>query len=152
MWQIEHHPVKGRIVVATKDIQKGETVVASRLVRQVEQRDRYSLQKAADRHIYVDEPGILFSHSCEPNLGLRDNAEAFDFVAATDIPAGTELTFHYGMSEIYSVAVDACACGSSRCAGRSVGFAEMTPEERARLMALGVSQHAMQIHSALQIA
>ncbi|MEZ4833963.1 MAG: SET domain-containing protein-lysine N-methyltransferase [Caldilineaceae bacterium] len=103
-------------------------------------------------HIYVDEPGILFSHSCEPNLGLRDNAEAFDFVAAADIAAGTELTFHYGMSEIYSVAVDACACGSSRCAGRSVGFAEMTPDERKRLMALGVSQYAMQIHSALQIA
>ena len=152
MWQIEHHPVKGRIVVANKDIQKGETVFASSLVRQVEQRDRYSLQKAENLHIYIDEPGILFSHSCEPNMGLRDNVEAFDFVAAMNIPAGTELTFHYGMSEIYSVAVDACACGSSRCAGRSVGFAEMTPEEQERLMALGVSQLAQEIHTALRVA
>lgn len=152
MWQIQQHPVKGRIVVATQDIQKGETVCVSNLVRQVEQRDRYSLQKGENLHIYVDEPGILFSHSCEPNLGLRDNAEAFDFVAASDIPAGTELTFHYGMSEIYSVAVDACACGTPRCAGRSVGFAEMTPEEQERLMALGVSQYAREIHAALHIA
>ena len=74
MWQIQQHPVKGRIVVAVKDIQKGETVCVSNLVRQVEQRDRYSLQKGENLHIYVDEPGILFSHSCEPNLGLRDNA------------------------------------------------------------------------------
>ncbi|MEZ4833962.1 MAG: hypothetical protein R2873_18590 [Caldilineaceae bacterium] len=51
MWQIEQHPVKGRIVVATQEIRHGETVVSARLVRQVEQRDRYSLQGREHAHL-----------------------------------------------------------------------------------------------------
>ena len=44
------------------------------------------------------------------------------------VMAGEELSFHYGMSEAVSVAVEACCCGSAHCQGRSLGFWEMTRE------------------------
>ncbi|HRJ44444.1 MAG TPA: hypothetical protein PL105_21295, partial [Caldilineaceae bacterium] len=42
-------------------------------------------------------------------------------------------------SEAESVAVAACCCGTANCQGRSVGFWELTDEQQAVLVRLGVS-------------
>jgi hypothetical protein len=138
--QIAQHDLKGRVVVATENIPSGITVCSSRIRAMAPDRDRYSLQKDENTHVYVDEPGEIFSHSCEPNLAIRDNYYgAFDFFTVRPVQAGDELSFHYGMSEAISISVAACCCGSARCQGRSVGFWEMTREEQAALVQLGVS-------------
>ena len=137
---IGYHDLKGRVVVATEYIPAGVTVCASRIRGLAPERDRYSLQKDENVHLLIDEPGQLFSHSCEPNLTVRDNAfGAFDFVTVRPVMAGEELSFHYGMSEAVSVAVEACCCGSAHCQGRSLGFWEMTREQQTALVRLGVT-------------
>jgi len=137
---IEYHDLKGRIVVATENISSGVVVCSSRIRGLAPERDRYSLQKDENVHLYIDEPGQIFSHSCEPNLTVRDNEfGAFDFVSVRPVLAGEELSFHYGMSEAESVAVAVCCCGSADCQGRSVGFWELPDEQQARLVRLGVS-------------
>jgi len=137
---IGYHDLKGRVVVATEYIPAGVTVCSSRIRGLAPERDRYSLQKDENVHLLIDEPGQLFSHSCEPNLTVRDNAfGAFDFVTVRPVMAGEELSFHYGMSEAVSVAVEACCCGSAHCQGRSMGFWEMTDDQQAVLVGLGVS-------------
>lgn len=140
MIRIAQHHQKGRVVVATEEIPAGVTVCSSRVRATAPARDRYSLQKDVHTHIYVDEPGEIFSHSCEPNLAIRDNEQgAFDFFTLRPIQAGEELSFHYGMSEAVSISVTACCCGARQCQGRSVGFWEMSREQQGALVQLGVS-------------
>ncbi len=137
---IAYHDMKGRVVVATEFIPSGEVVCSSRIRGLAPERDRYSLQKDENIHLYIDEPGQIFSHSCEPNLAVRDNDfGAFDFITVRPVHEGEELSFHYGMSEAESVAVAACSCGSLNCQGRSVGFWELTREQQTALVRLGVS-------------
>lgn len=137
---IGYHDMKGRVVVAAEYIPSGTVVCSSRIRGVAPERDRFSLQKDENLHLYIDEPGQVFSHSCDPNLTVRDNEfGAFDFVTIRPVRAGEELSFHYGMSEAESVAVAACCCGSPKCQGRSVGFWEMSDEDQAALVRLGVS-------------
>jgi uncharacterized protein len=136
---VQHH-AKGRIVVATEDIPAGVTVCSSRVRGIAPRRDSHSVQKDANTHLYLDQPGEIFAHSCEPNLAIRDNEYgAFDFVTIVPVEAGSELCFHYGMSEANSIAVGLCLCGASQCMGRSVGFWELPREHQERLYALGVT-------------
>ncbi len=137
---IGYHDLKGRVVVASETIPSGVVVCSSRIRGLAPERDRYSLQKDENVHLYIDEPGQIFSHSCDPNLAVRDNEYgAFDFVTVRPVLAGEELSFHYGMSEAESVAVESCCCGSPNCQGRSVGFRELNDEQQAALVRLGVS-------------
>jgi len=137
---IGYHDLKGRVVLATEFIPSGVVVCSSRIRGLAPERDMYSLQKEENVHLYIDEPGQIFSHSCDPNLAVRDNEYgAFDFVTVRPVVEGEELSFHYGMSEAESVAVAACCCGSAKCQGRSVGFRELTDEQQAELVRLGVS-------------
>jgi uncharacterized protein len=140
MIKIEQHPQKGRIVVATDSIAAGTTVCSSRVRGIAPKRDTHSMQKAQDKHVYIDQPGEIFAHSCEPNLAIRDNEDgAFDFVTLAPVDAGMELCFHYGMTEAESVAVADCLCGSSRCLGKSVGFWELPAQRQAELYQMGIS-------------
>lgn len=89
------------------------------------ERDTHSIQISEDRHVYIDEPGILFNHSCEPNLRIYPFEDGrCNFYAIQDIEIGEELAWHYGMTEAYSIAVKECKCGAPSCFGKSVGFKE----------------------------
>ncbi|HRJ45358.1 MAG TPA: hypothetical protein PL105_25885, partial [Caldilineaceae bacterium] len=86
---IGYHDLKGRVVVATEDIPSGVVVCSSRIRGLAPERDRYSLQKEENVHLYIDEPGQIFSHSCDPNLAVRDNEYgAFDFVTVRPVREG----------------------------------------------------------------
>lgn len=142
MIKIVQHHAKGRIVIATEDIPAGVTVCSSRVRSIAPKRDSHSVQKNVWTHLYLDQPGEIFAHSCEPNLAIRDNEYgAFDFFTVVPVQAGTELCFHYGMSEATSVAVDQCLCGADRCLGKSVGFWDLPKEDQERLYALGVTRY-----------
>lgn len=140
MIKIVQHHAKGRIVIATEDIPAGVTVCSSRARGIAPKRDSHSVQKNGWTHLYLDQPGEIFAHSCNPNLAIRDNEYgAFDFFTVVPVMAGAELCFHYGMSEATSVAVDLCLCESDRCLGKSVGFWDLPREDQERLYHLGVT-------------
>jgi len=147
MYSIIAHDVKGRIVIAAQDIAKGQLIHSGRILGESPDRNWASSELAPGRHVYLDDPSKVFSHSCSPNMGVKSNEyEAFDFYALVDMPAGTELTYHYGMTESISMAVTQCACGEGNCAGRSMGFLELSPAEQAHLISMGVSDYIRSLY------
>ncbi|MBV9607376.1 MAG: SET domain-containing protein [Solirubrobacterales bacterium] len=109
---------KGLGVFAARRFVRGETAVVGRAIAYPPQRTRMSVQMHWDRHVEMDAPATLLNHSCEPNLGVRENRwSAFDFIALRDIFAGEELAFDYAMTEHALVARLSCRCGSLACGG-----------------------------------
>lgn len=125
--------VKGRGVFATRDFQKGETVVVGKREGIVPERTVYSLQMEQDLHVQFDVPSRLINHSCGPNTGVRNNQYGgYDFVALEDIRQGDEITFDYETTEYISIAVPSCLCGSLACRGRIIGWHGLDENVRAR--------------------
>ncbi len=109
---------KGLGVFGARKFSRGETVVVGRAIECPPERTRMSVQVDWERHVEMDVPATLLNHSCEPNLGVRENRwSAFDFVALRDISAGEELAFDYAMTEHELVASLSCCCGSLACVG-----------------------------------
>lgn len=109
---------KGHGVYALREFVRGETVIVGRAIDHPPGRTRMSVQVDLGRHVEMNAPATLLNHSCEPNLGVRENEWcAYDFVALRDIPAGEELVFDYAMTEHSLVAPLSCCCGSANCQG-----------------------------------
>jgi hypothetical protein len=140
--EIVNHTLKGRIVLALRSFKKGELVTVSKPVGIAAKRDRHSIQLKEAFHIYLDEPGAIFSHSCHWNLGIADNEYGgINFYASRDIECGEELSFFYGMTEAESIAVPDCKCGYAHCLGRSYGFKEATADLQAALYEAGIAAY-----------
>src|SRR3989338_1202280 len=60
----------------------------------------------------LEDKGV-FNHSCEPNLGFKDN---ITLMAIKDIEPGRELVFDYAFNETYHGTFK-CNCGSKQCRG-----------------------------------
>jgi len=82
-----------------------------------------ALQIGIDRYLYLDEPGRLVNHSCQPNSVVVDDRR---LVARCDIPSGTEIRFDYSttVSDGWTMP---CLCGTSNCRGLVVAF-QLLPE------------------------
>ncbi len=140
--QMRRHPLKGRIVVAAGTFEAGELVCISRPRAQADSRDSYSVQVDWNRHIYIDEPGEVFSHSCEPSLSIKSNqAGGYDFYAIRPLVSGDEMTWHYGTAESEILYIPACGCGAGGCLGKGVGFTEATPDQQAQLYRIGLADY-----------
>lgn len=120
---IKNVPSKGQGVFAKRDFCPGEVIVRGRIMRRLKQRTRYSFQIDWRKHVDLDIPARLLNHSCDPNLGIKNNIfGAYNFVAMRQIKTGEELCWDYCMSEYHSIAVKQCLCGSSRCRRNILGF------------------------------
>jgi hypothetical protein len=109
---------KGRGVFAVREFVRGETVIVGKAIEYPAKRTRMSVQLDWERHVEMDVPAMLLNHSCEPNLGVRENQWcAYDFVALLGIDVGEELVFDYAMTEHALVAPLSCLCGSAACQG-----------------------------------
>lgn len=146
------HPIEIRLagdrghgVFAKRHFEPGEVVLSSEIYRVVPGRTRTSFELApGGKHAELMWPAWRINHSCEPNCGIRDNAVgAYDFIAGPDgIAAGEEILTHYGMHEWFSTAVGECRCGAATCAGRSLGWGELTPSLRTIFAeGYGVARH-----------
>lgn len=115
---------KGIGVFATKSCKKGELVVRGKPEETLELRTDHSFQVDINKHVQLDKPARLINHSCNPNLGVRNNKfGGYDFVALRDISVGEELTWDYCMTEFVSIAIkNRCLCGSSSCRGKINGY------------------------------
>lgn len=74
-----------------------------------------------DRWIDPAPPFDRLNHSCEPNLGVRDERE---FVALRNIAAGEELTFDYAITQDEVLWEMRCLCHDPTCRGliRSIHY------------------------------
>lgn len=114
---------KGLAVVTTQRFRGGATVVGGTITAIAPRRTTHSFQTGWDTHVELAAPACFVNHSCEPNLGIRDNAHGgFDFLALHDIAPGKELTWDYETSESTSIAVPDCLCGATTCRGEIHGY------------------------------
>jgi hypothetical protein len=140
--QIFRHSNKGRVVIAVDVFVAYELVCVGRPRGRIDARDSYSFQIDDQRHVHLDEPAEVLSHSCAPNLYVKNNYfGGYNFYARRRINSGEELSWHYGTTESESVAVANCHCGTDCCQGRSVGFKEASPDLRNKLYRLGVADY-----------
>jgi len=122
---------KGRGVFANRDFKKGEVVIVGQPIEIPKSRTMTSLQVDWDKHVELDEPACVTNHSCDPNLGVRNNTyDGYTFHALREIKSGTELTWNYNTTEYISIAVSTCHCGAHNCRGKTLGFKFLEDEIR----------------------
>jgi len=114
---------KGFGVFANRNFFKGEVVVYGRMVEVLPERTAHSFQIDETTHVQLDKISRTINHSCEPNMGIRNNIlRAYDFIALRDIKKGEEITWDYETTEYISIAVKTCLCNSRNCRRVLRGF------------------------------
>lgn len=130
---------KGLGVYARRNFLPGETVVVGTIEKLDQERTIYTIQIDHDVHALFTAPAVSINHSCHPNTHVFPNSlGGFDFIALSEISAGSEITFDYATTEYESIAVPNCMCGTAICRGASLGFSRVPdnhPLKVARLVA-----------------
>lgn len=122
-------PISGTGVFAARRLSPGEFVLSfaqgspevvpySVTIRTPEQEGNY-VQVGSDAYILPAPPSLYLNHSCEPNVGVRDQTE---IITLARIEAGAELTFDYSTSMAEDGWEIDCACGTPACRGRVRDF------------------------------
>ncbi|MEF9905540.1 SET domain-containing protein-lysine N-methyltransferase [Streptomyces sp. P9-A2] len=132
-YELQRTDAKGEGVFTTRPFQSGETVMVGTIDRELDHNHAHASQVSEGR--FVLHGGLIpkVNHSCEPNCGIRLNADgAHDLVARRPIPAEHEITFDYAMRN-YSVDHFAahCRCGSPHCRDRITGWKDLPAERKA---------------------
>jgi hypothetical protein len=120
-------------VYATRDHAAGDTVMLGVPGRPAPGNHSHANQISLTEWVFEDGLGPMVNHSCDPNCGVRLNAEVdgFDFVALTDIAAGEEITFDYAMRN-YSIDhfPARCLCATAACRGAVTGWKDLPAERK----------------------
>jgi len=124
--QIRETSDRGYGLVSSRLFQKGEKVMSSHAICISHCRDSHSVQMAWDQHANIDLPARFVNHSCDANLGIKNNYSddtgVYDFYALKDIDEGKELLWDYETSEYEIGSFDNCLCGSPKCRVSMGGF------------------------------
>jgi len=114
---------KGRGLFASVQYAPNDFLMSAKANAVSDMQCSHSIQTGWDKHVVMDLPAILINHSCDANVGIRDNElGAYDFFAIKDIVKGEELVWDYNASEWEISSPFQCACGSARCRGLLRGF------------------------------
>lgn len=74
------------------------------------------LQVGLEEYLDLNKFSRLFNHSCEPNLGIKNESDLF---ALKNIKKGDELTFDYSTTVGPNIPISEwfmdCGCGSEKC-------------------------------------
>jgi SET domain len=114
---------KGKRLVSTEAIKKGEIFHHIREYTQTETATYTSIQTDFSTHIEEYYVSYL-NHSCAPTVIL--DMEAMVFRAARDIQPGEELNFFYPSNEWKMAEPFACECGAVNCLGHISGAKDVT--------------------------
>jgi SET domain-containing protein len=121
----------------------GEVVTEAELdarIRAGTERLDDSIRVGPDAYLDIDEESRVVNHSCEPNAGVRGQADLF---ALRDIPAGEEITFDYSTTVAPWPGADdtpypetewrmeGCQCGAARCR-ETIGDVLTIPDDTLR--------------------
>ena len=122
-------------VYATRDFAPGDTVMLGVPGRPAPAGNHsHANQISLTEFVFEDGLGPLVNHSCDPNCGVRFNADVdgFDFVALVAIGAGDEITFDYAMRNYAIEHFPAqCLCGTAACRGTVTGWKDLPAERKA---------------------
>jgi hypothetical protein len=94
-----------------------------------------AFQIGIDRYLDLEPPGVYINHSCDPNVGVRDQVR---LVALRDLEAGEEIRYDYSTTMAENHWEMACRCGSPHCRGLIRDFACLPPDVKQRLVELTV--------------
>lgn len=119
--------VRGNGVFANWVLKKGGLIIRGKPTSISPIRTNYSFQLDFNFHVELDEPARLINHSCEPNLGVKNNSYGgYDFFALKDIFFNEELTWDYCTTEYYSISrKTTCLCGTGNCRGKIKGYSKL---------------------------
>lgn len=123
--KVKKSMVEGRGLFAIRPIKKGEVVgIKGGHIIDWQSYEKHK-KLIGDSYLQIDDNFILapltraelpkvmmfLNHSCEPNVGVRDE---ITFVAMKDIKAGEELTIDYAMIDADRYTMQ-CNCGQKSC-------------------------------------
>jgi hypothetical protein len=129
-------PGAGLGVYAQRDFAPGDFLFSATGVVAPAQ-TMFSIQIGWDRHLNVYPPARYLNHSCDPNAGVKTNAQGLpDFYARRAIARHEEIRYDYAMTEYrhYERARPesdfdlTCHCGAVGCRGRFGYYSELSPE------------------------
>ena len=123
--------MKGDGVFTTKPFAAGDTVLVGRIEKRLAKNHSHASQIGENQFVLHAGLTSKFNHSCDPNCGIRINAQGgHDFVAMGAIAADEEVTFDYAMRN-YSIDhfPECCTCGEKACRGSVTGWQEL-PQAR----------------------
>ena len=144
-FEIKENGRFGRGAFATELIRNGERILEfTGPVISVEQ----VLEKPADKacctlqigpktYMDIQEPGVLFNHSCSPNAGIRDDKF---LVAIEDILPGEEIVYDYSTTIEENDWTLQCKCGSPSCRHIVGDFSKLPAELQKRYLDLDIVQ------------
>lgn len=121
-------------VFATRDFAEGDTVMLGVPGRPAPANHSHANQVSLTEWVFEDGLGPKVNHSCDPNCGVRVNAEVdgFDFVARAPIAAGEEITFDYAMRNYVIEHFPAvCLCATEQCRGAVTGWKDLPAARKA---------------------
>lgn len=130
---LAHKPGIGLGVYAQRPFRRGD-LVFSATGTVLPFQTRYSLQIDWDKHLDTHPPARYLNHSCEPNLGVKTNAQGLpDFYALRDIAKDEEVRYDYAMTEYRHYERSrpewdfdlTCHCGAAGCRGRFGYYSEL---------------------------
>jgi SET domain-containing protein len=139
----------GKGIFAKGSIKNGEVVLkfTGPIVteKQAEERDtaKYGkvigngLQIGHDKYIYLDDPGRMVNHSCNPNAGIRGDTV---LVAIRDIEKDEEIRFDYSTTMDEDDWTMRCKCGEKNCRKEIKDFKYLPKETREKYLKLGIVQ------------
>lgn len=130
-------PIHGSGAFAAQDIRRGvfltyyagERIGEQEAARRIAAtaKDGFTMIYRFSPTVYIDgsvggNGGPLFNHSCQPNCIMVKEQDQLALYTKTFVPAGSELTYDYGMVLPASAPVGAqrlyaCRCGSPKCMG-----------------------------------
>lgn len=118
--ELREIPEKGRGVFASSEFSAGEHVLeffGDRVDRDTLDDLKHALQVGPRTFLTASgDIDDFVNHSCEPNTGIRDDANGqVTLFALREIKAGSEITFDYATTQANGFTRMACECGSKSC-------------------------------------
>ena len=112
----------GNGLQAARTFAKGDLIMRAEALASIP-KDSHSIQRGWDEQILVDLPARFINHSCNANVGIKDNdVGAYDFFALQQIEEGEVLFWDYEAAEYEISAFTTCMCGDKKCRGSLGGF------------------------------
>ncbi len=113
----------GLHVTRPKPFQAGEKIMSANVLSESKVRHSHTVQVGWEKHVVMNLPARFINHSCDANVGIKDNEfGAYDFFAIRSIESGEELLWDYEAAEYEIGAFSKCLCGSDKCREYLGGF------------------------------
>ncbi len=134
----------GKGVFAKRLIKKGEKIlkftgriVNAGQINKEKSRRGDPLQISDNKYIDLEEPGILANHSCNPNVGIKNDKI---LIALKNIKKGEEIRYDYSLTMDKSEWVMKCKCYQKNCRKIVKDFKYLPKQLQKKYLKLGIVQ------------